>query len=152
MMDSRRAFLKQLALAAGIAATMLVPLPSHARAARAPGGLVWTASECGLVGCVAFCNGDALASAHALRAARFADALSCWGLAASAADAARVRARLLLHYPERDAGSTQVADFESALRSAGVTYMLHAYPDTGPPFPALARRRTQALFSETLVR
>jgi carboxymethylenebutenolidase len=83
---------------------------------------------------------------------------SFYGPVPDAVDVPRIKARLLLHYAERDTRiNTGVPAFEGALKAAGIPHAIHLYPGTSPAFfdegseaAELAWRRTMDFFKDAL--
>ncbi len=119
----------------------------------------------GKVGVTGFCWGGGMSNALAVAAgAELGAAAPYYGVQVPAADAPRIKARLLLHYAQNDdrinAGSPA---YREALDKAGVKYEVHIYEGTQHAFnndtsaarynkaaADLAWSRTVALFKETL--
>ena len=117
----------------------------------------------GKVGAVGFCYGGGIVNTMAVRFPDLAAAVPFYGAQPSAADAAKIKAPLLLHYAaldERiDAGWPA---YEAALKAAGVKYQMYMYPganhgfhnDTTPRYDEAAAKlawsRTLAFFKEHL--
>ncbi|HZI84204.1 MAG TPA: dienelactone hydrolase family protein [Casimicrobiaceae bacterium] len=92
--------------------------------------------ECnGRVGAVGFCFGGTIVNTMAVRFPDLAAAVPFYGGQPSAADAAKIKAPLLLHYAaldERiDAGWPA---YEQALKASGVKYQMFMYPGTNHGF------------------
>ena len=118
----------------------------------------------GRTGCVGFCWGGALANQLAVHDPQLNAAVAYYGRQPEAPDAARIKARLLLHYAGQDERVNAGKDaWEAALRAAGVRYEQYVYEGTQHAFnndssPAryneaaakLAWERTLRLFQETL--
>ena len=118
----------------------------------------------GKVATVGFCYGGAMAGTLATRIPTLAGAVAFYGTAPKeAADVARIKAPLLLHYAENDERvNATVADFKTALDANHVKYELHRYPgtqhgfhnDTTPRYDkaaaTLAWRRTLDFFAKHL--
>lgn len=90
----------------------------------------------GKVGVVGFCWGGGLANQTAVNAgADLAAAVAFYGPQPDAADAAKIKAKLLLHYAgldERiDAG---IPAYQAALNAAGVDYQVYMYPGVNHAF------------------
>jgi carboxymethylenebutenolidase len=117
----------------------------------------------GRLGTVGFCYGGGIANFLATRMPDLAAAVPFYGGQPSDADAARIRARLLLHYAGKDdrinAGWPK---YEAALKAAKVDYQAFIYPgvehgfnnDTTPRYDKaaadLAWQRTVAFFNQAL--
>ena len=116
----------------------------------------------GKVGVVGFCWGGQLANLTAVNAPDLDAAVSFYGRQPSAEEAARIKAPLLLHYAGLDERiNAGIADYEAALKDAGVDYTIHMYEgvnhafhndtSTGrydPQAAELAWSRTIAFFKE----
>ncbi len=117
----------------------------------------------GKVGAVGFCFGGGVASSLAVRLPDLNAAVSFYGSAPSAEDAAKIKAPILVHHGEMDTrlvGSWP--EYEAALKAAGVTYEGYIYPgaqhgfhnDTTPRYDekaaTLAWQRTVAWFNTHL--
>ena len=92
--------------------------------------------ECnGKIGAVGFCFGGGIVNTMAVRIPDLAAAAPFYGAQPGAADAAKIKAPLLLHYAaldERiDAGWPA---YEQALKAAGVKYQMYMYPNTNHGF------------------
>ena len=120
--------------------------------------------ECtGRVGAVGFCFGGGVVNMMAVRIPDLAAAVPFYGAQPGAADTARIKAPLLIHYAgldERiDAGWPA---FEAALKANGVRYQMYMYPgvnhgfhnDTTPRYDEAAAKlawsRTLAFFKQYL--
>jgi carboxymethylenebutenolidase len=118
----------------------------------------------GKVGAVGFCWGGGLVNRLAVDDPDLAAAVAYYGMQPDAADAARIKAKLLLHYAgldERiDAG---IPAFKAALDKAGVVYTMYMYEGVNHAFnndtsearydaaaATLAWERTIAFLKETL--
>lgn len=117
------------------------------------------------IGAVGFCWGGGMVNRLAAAAG---DALSAgvsyYGLQASAEDAAKIRARMMLHYAGEDARINEgIPAYEAALKAAGVDYRLFMYDGAQHAFnndtnaarynsqaADLAWGRTIAFFKEAL--
>ncbi len=117
----------------------------------------------GKLGVVGFCYGGGVAHTLAVRLPSLSAAVPFYGNHPVAADAAKVRAPLLIHFAGVDERiNAGWPAYEAALQAAGVRYTAHQYPgtqhgfhnDTTPRFDAaaatLAWDRTLAFFSQTL--
>jgi carboxymethylenebutenolidase len=92
--------------------------------------------ECnGTVGAVGFCFGGTVVNMMAVRFSDLAAAVPFYGGQPGAADAAKIKAPLLLHYAaldERiDAGWPA---YEQVLKASGVKYQMYMYPGTNHGF------------------
>ena len=120
--------------------------------------------ECtGRIGAVGFCIGGTIVNVMAVRIPDLAAAVPFYGGQPSAADTAKIKAPLLIHYAgldERiDAGWPA---WEAALKANGVKYQMYMYPgtnhgfhnDTTPRYDEAAAKlawsRTIAFFKENL--
>ena len=87
------------------------------------------------IGAVGFCFGGGIVNTMAVRIPDLAAAVPFYGAQPGAADAAKIKAPLLLHYAaldERiDAGWPA---YEQALKAAGVKYQMYMYPGTNHGF------------------
>ena len=85
--------------------------------------------ECsGKVGCVGFCWGGAMANQLAVHSPDVEASVPFYGRQASAEDAARIQASLLLQYGEHDERiNAGIADYEAALKANGVEHTIHIY-------------------------
>ena len=115
------------------------------------------------IGAVGFCFGGAILNMMAVRIPYLAAAVPFYGVQPSAADAARIKAPLLLHYAEKDERvNTGWPAFEAALKANGIKYQMYMYPGTNHAFlndttprydeaaAKLAWSRTLAFFKENL--
>lgn len=85
----------------------------------------------GKVGVVGFCFGGGIANYLATQLPDLAAAVPFYGGQAPAAEAARIKAPLQLHYAEQDERiNAGWPPYESALRAAGVRFEAHFYPGT----------------------
>jgi carboxymethylenebutenolidase len=85
----------------------------------------------GKLGAVGFCFGGGIVNTLAVRLPDLAAAAPFYGRQPSAEDAAKIKAPLLLHYAENDAGITgNWPAFETALKANGKTYTGYVYPGT----------------------
>jgi carboxymethylenebutenolidase len=117
----------------------------------------------GRIGVVGFCYGGGVAHMLATRLPDLAAAVPFYGNHPPVADAARVKAPLLIHFAAMDERINAAwPAYEAALKAAGVRFDSHQYPgtqhgfknDTTPRFDAaaakLAWERTQAFFARHL--
>ncbi len=89
----------------------------------------------GKVGITGFCYGGGVSNAAAVAYPELACAVPFYGRQPAAADVARIKAPVLLHYAELD---TRINEgwpgYEAALKAAGVTYEAHIYPGVNHGF------------------
>ena len=110
-----------------------------------------------------FCFGGAILNMMAVRIPYLAAAVPFYGAQPSAADAARIKAPLLLHYAEKDERiNAGWPAFEAALKANDIKYQMYMYPGTNHAFlndttprydeaaAKLAWSRTLAFFKENL--
>jgi carboxymethylenebutenolidase len=92
--------------------------------------------ECnGHVGAVGFCFGGTMVNLMAARLPDLAAAVAFYGGQPSAADAAKIKAPLLLHYAGLDERvNAGWPAFERALEAHGVKYRMYMYPGTNHGF------------------
>ena len=123
-----------------------------------------TRPECtGRIGATGFCAGGSVVNAMAARFPELAAGVPFYGDPPSAADAAKIRAPLLLHFAALDTRiNSGWPAYEAALKAAGVKYQAHIYPntnhgfhnDTSPRYDEAAAKlawsRTIAFFKEHL--
>ena len=115
------------------------------------------------IGVVGFCFGGGIANLVAVRVPDLAAAVTFYGVQPTAADAARIKAPLLLHYAALDERINKGwPDYEAALKANGVKYEMHMYPgtnhaflnDAGPRYDEAAAKlawsRTLAFLNEKL--
>jgi len=117
----------------------------------------------GRVGAVGFCFGGTIVNTMAVRFPDLAAAVPFYGGQPSAADAAKIKAPLLLHYAGLDDGlNAGWPAYEAALKANNVKYQAFIYPntqhgfhnDTTPRYDEAAAKlawsRTIAFFKENL--
>ena len=93
------------------------------------------AHSTGKTGCVGFCWGGGMAGRLAAHSKELDAAVVFYGMPPDAAEAARIRVPLLLHYAGRDTRiNAAVPGFEQALKNAKARYELHMYPDVDHAF------------------
>jgi carboxymethylenebutenolidase len=116
------------------------------------------------VGAIGFCWGGGMVNKLAAASDALVAGVSYYGRQASAEEAAKIRAKLMLHYAGEDERiNAGIADYETALRAAGVDYQLFIYEGAQHAFnndanaaryhreaAELAWGRTIAFFKETL--
>ncbi|MCQ0969052.1 dienelactone hydrolase family protein (plasmid) [Paracoccus sp. TK19116] len=89
----------------------------------------------GKVGCVGFCYGGGVCNALAVAYPELAASVPFYGRQASAEDASKIKAPLLLHYAELDERINEGwPAYEAALKEAGVTYEAYVYPGVNHGF------------------
>ncbi len=98
-------------------------------------GIIAHPSSTGKSGAIGFCWGGGAVNDLAVNDATLSAGVAYYGLQPAAADVAKIKAPLLLHYAgldERvDAG---IPAFEAALKAAGKTYELHIYDGVNHAF------------------
>ncbi len=98
----------------------------------AAAGYLKSRPECsGRIAAMGFCFGGGIANLLAVRLPDLAAAVPFYGAAPAAADVARIKAPLLIHYADTDERiNAQWPAFEAALKANGVKYEMHKYPGT----------------------
>jgi carboxymethylenebutenolidase len=118
----------------------------------------------GKVGAVGFCFGGLMANRLAAASPELDAVVAYYGRQIPAAEVPNIRAALLLHYAEHDAGvNAGIAAYEAALKANGKSYAIYNYPgaqhafnnDTGgarynKAAADLAWQRTIAFFRDKL--
>ncbi len=118
----------------------------------------------GKVGCTGFCWGGAMTNQVAVNSPDLNAAVPYYGRQPSAEDVAKIKAPIMAHYAENDAGiNAGIAAFEEALKKNNKEYQIFSYPGTGHGFnndtnkerynaeaAKLAWERTVAFFKEKL--
>jgi carboxymethylenebutenolidase len=118
----------------------------------------------GKVGVVGFCFGGLMVNRLAAASPELDAGVAYYGRQVPAAQVPNIRAALLLHYAENDAGvNAGIADYEAALKAHNTSYAIHTYPGTQHAFnndtgaarydkaaADLAWQRTIAFFKEKL--
>ncbi|MSQ52945.1 MAG: dienelactone hydrolase family protein [Betaproteobacteria bacterium] len=95
------------------------------------GFLKGRAESNGKIGAIGFCFGGGIANALAVRFPDLAAAVPYYGNQPSAADAAKIKAPLLIHNASNDDRiNAGWPAYETALKAAGVKYQMHSYPNT----------------------
>jgi carboxymethylenebutenolidase len=83
----------------------------------------------GTVGAVGFCFGGQIVNQMAVTAPNLDAGVVFYGRQPPAADVAKIKARMLLHYAGNDAGiNAGIEAYEAALKANGVRYEQHVYP------------------------
>lgn len=89
----------------------------------------------GKVGTVGFCWGGGLVNRLAVTDATLDAAIAYYGMQPDAADVAKIKAPILLHYAELDDRiNAGIGAFETALKAEGKTYQLFTYPGVNHAF------------------
>ena len=87
------------------------------------------------IGAVGFCFGGGLANQLAVASPKLTAAVAFYGNQPDAADTAKIKASLLLHYASLDERvNAGIADYEAALKAAGVNYTTHMYEGANHAF------------------
>ena len=102
----------------------------------AAAGYLKSRPECtGRIGVMGFCFGGGIANTMAVRIADLAAAVPFYGSQPSAADTARIKAPLLIHYAANDDRiNAGWPAWEAALKANGVKYRVYTYPGTNHGF------------------
>ena len=118
----------------------------------------------GKVGCTGFCWGGAMTNQTAVNSPDLDAAVPYYGRQPATADVAKIKAPIMAHYAENDAGiNAGIAAFEEELKKQKKDYQIFIYPGTGHAFnndtnpdrynadaAKLAWSRTVAFFKEKL--
>ncbi len=89
----------------------------------------------GKVGCTGFCWGGAMTNQVAVNAPTLKAAVPYYGRQPVAEDVAKIKAPVMAHYAENDAGINQgIPAFEEALKKAKIEYQIFTYPGTSHAF------------------
>jgi carboxymethylenebutenolidase len=89
----------------------------------------------GKVGCVGFCWGGAMANMMAVRSPELAAAVAYYGSQPKADDAAKIKAKMMLHYAGLDERiNAGIPAYEEALKKAGVSYQVFVYDGVNHAF------------------
>jgi carboxymethylenebutenolidase len=118
----------------------------------------------GKVGCTGFCWGGAMTNQVAVNSPDLNAAVPYYGRQPSAEDVVKIKAPIMAHYAENDAGiNAGIPAFEEALKNNNKEYQIFIYPGTGHGFnndtggerykeeaAKLAWQRTVGFFKEKL--
>jgi carboxymethylenebutenolidase len=89
----------------------------------------------GGIGAVGFCWGGGMTNLLAVQAPNLSVAVPFYGLVAPTADVPKIKSKLQLHYAANDPRiNAGIAEYEAALKSAGVAYEKHMYEGTEHAF------------------
>lgn len=89
----------------------------------------------GKVGCTGFCWGGAMTNQVAVNSPELDAAVPYYGRQPSAEDVAKIKAPVMAHYAENDAGiNAGIEAFEKSLKDNGIEYHFFTYPGTGHAF------------------
>ena len=102
----------------------------------AAAGYLKSRPECtGRIGVVGFCFGGGIANLLAVRLPDLAAAVPFYGQQPNAADVAKIKAPLLIHYAALDDRiNAGWPAYEAALKANGINYEMHMYPNTNHGF------------------
>jgi carboxymethylenebutenolidase len=106
--------------------------PKRAEDLIAGAGYLKAHPDCnGKIGAVGFCFGGGIANLMAVRLPDLAGAVPYYGSQPAAADVAKIKAPLLIHYASNDERiNAGWPAYEAALKANGVRYEMHMYPNT----------------------
>jgi carboxymethylenebutenolidase len=95
-------------------------------------GVLKSRPECtGKIGVVGFCYGGAIANMLATRISDLGAVVPFYGTQPAAADVAKIKAPLLIHYADNDDRvNTGWPAYETALKASNVAYAMYRYPGT----------------------
>jgi carboxymethylenebutenolidase len=98
----------------------------------AAAGVLKSRPECtGKIGVVGFCYGGAIANMLATRISDLGAVVPFYGTQPAAADVAKIKAPLLIHYADNDDRvNTGWPAYETALKASNVAYTMYRYPGT----------------------
>lgn len=119
----------------------------------------------GKVGCTGFCWGGAMTNQVAVNSPGLKAAAPYYGRVPAAEDVPKIKAAVLAHYAENDAGiNAGIEGFREAMKQAGIEHEIFIYPGTGHAFnndtnpgrynaeaAKLAWERTVKFFKEKLM-
>ena len=89
----------------------------------------------GKVGAVGFCFGGGIVNLMAVNSPDLVAAVAYYGMQPPAADAAKIKAKLMLHYAGLDQRTNAgIPAFEAALKAAGVDYQVFVYEGANHAF------------------
>jgi carboxymethylenebutenolidase len=121
-----------------LARTMIGRLDRERTVARLASAIPFLASHpngTGRVGAIGFCWGGLMVNALAAAAPDLAAGVAYYGRQIPAEQVHGIRAALLLHYAEHDAGvNAGIEAYTAALRAAGKRFEAHTYPGTQHAF------------------
>jgi len=102
----------------------------------AAAGYLKARPECtGKIGAVGFCFGGGIVNLLAVRLPDLAAAVPFYGSQPAAADVAKIKAPLLIHYAALDERiNARWPAYEAALKANGIKYEMHMYPNTNHGF------------------
>jgi carboxymethylenebutenolidase len=89
----------------------------------------------GKVGAVGFCFGGLMVNRLAVASGELDAGVAYYGRQVPAADVAKIKAALMLHYAENDEGvNAGIAAYEAALKANNTRHTIHVYPGTQHAF------------------